>query len=238
MSIVINVRTLARIKLKAIISIFAFIAGFQTLAQNDFSAINRDSVRTLVMDLGKETYYPKLLGRFNRFDTSLTLNDYRLLYYGYVFQKEYFGYADQKQKEISNLIADKKFNEAFKLCDSILAKIPISLTANYLKGLAIYLNNKEDTAYVQFKNRYRGLRDAILSTGNGLKCESAFKTIFISDEYDIMYKYFEIDGYKTQSLVYPCDKFEIKPSKYFKANLIYFETSEPLLSMEEKMKKN
>ena len=220
--------------MRALISIFAIIIAISAAAQIDYTPVNRDSVKMLITDASRECYYPKLLQRFNQFDSTLTLEDYRLLYYGFVFQKEYVGYPDQKQKEINEFINSKKYKEAVKTCDLILKQIPISLTANYLKGLSIYLNNKEDTSFLNYRNRYTLLRNAILSTGNGLTCESAFKTIFVSDEYEIMYKYFDIDGTKMQSLQYPCDKFDINPSKYFQASLIYFDTSEPFFIWKRK----
>lgn len=223
--------------MRTIISIFFIIVAFNAFGQNNFSRINRDSVKLLISDHSKETYYPKLMSRFNQFDTTLTLEDYRLLYYGFVFQKEYSGAFYQKQQEITQLINEKKYDLAIKTCDSILEKVPVSLTTNYLKGFAIYLVNNTDSNYLHYRNRYSKLRAAILSTGNGLTCGSSFKTIFVSDQYEIMYRYFHIPEYKTQYLVYPCDKFEIKPSKYFQSDVIYFDTSEPLLNTDEKLKK-
>lgn len=223
--------------MKLTITILLTISTFSVFGQNNFRRVNRDSVKLLISDQSKDTYYPKLMNRFNHFDTTLTLQDYRLLYYGFVFQKEYSGDFYQKQQEITQLIHENKFDLAIKTCDSILQKVPVSLIANYLKGFAIYMIRNTDSNYLRYRTRYSKLREAILSSGNGLTCSSSFKTIFVSDDYEIMYRYFQIPEYITQYLVYNCDKFEIKPSKYFQANAIYFDASDPLLNTEERLKK-
>ncbi len=223
--------------MKVTIPTFLFIISLNAFGQNAFSRINRDSVKLLISDQSKETYYPKLLERFHQFDTTLTLEDYRLLYFGFVFQKEYSGDFYPKQREITLFIHEKKFDLAIKTCDSILEKVPVSLIANYLKGFAIYLIRNTDSNYLRYRNRYAKLREAILSTGNGLTCSTSFQTIFVSDDYEIMYRYFQIPEYTKQYLVYKCDKFEIKPSKYFQSHAIYFDASEPLLNTGERLKK-
>ncbi|HUZ61406.1 MAG TPA: DUF4919 domain-containing protein [Hanamia sp.] len=223
--------------MKLTITILLIISTFSVFGQNNFSRVNRDSVKFLISDQSKDTYYPKLMKRFNDFDTTLTLKDYRLLYYGFVFQKEYSSGFYQDQREITLLINEKKFALAIKTCDSILQKVPVSLIANYLKGFAIYMIRNTDSNYLRYRTRYSKLREAILSSGNGLTCSTSFKTIFVSDDYEIMYRYFQIPDYTTQYLVYNCDKFEIKPSKYFQSNAIYFDASEPLLNTEERLKK-
>ncbi|HEY2720215.1 MAG TPA: DUF4919 domain-containing protein, partial [Chitinophagaceae bacterium] len=70
----------------------------------DFSPVDRQKTRDQVMNSNADTYYPKLLRRYEQFDTSLTPDQYRLLYYGFVFQKEYSGYNDNRSKEIQDLI--------------------------------------------------------------------------------------------------------------------------------------
>jgi hypothetical protein len=206
-------------------------------AQNDFTPVDRNTVEKEVTTAGQPGYYPTLLHRFNSFDTTLTNTDYRLLYYGFAFQKAYEGYATHKKKEILTALQNKDYKMMISLCDDVLKEIPISLVANYYKGLALFHQNENDRVVMMYRDRYRGLRNAILSSGNGLTCATAFKVLYVGDEYDIMYNYFEIDGYKMQSLQYPCDKFEITPSTYFKASRIHFDAAEPMLNFEKELKK-
>lgn len=213
--------------LTIVFCLFALLAN----AQSTFQHIDRNAVQAAVTDANQATYYPKLVARLAAFDTTLTAEEYRNLYYGFVFESGYNGYIDHKKREINALIKAQDYAGAVTMCDEVLSKIPISLNANYLKGYALFQLDKTNPQAAAYRTRYRKLRDAILASGDGLTCESAFKTIFIDDEYDIMYHYFEVEGYSSQSLVTPCDRFSIEPSKYFKASAIYFDTSETLLSM-------
>lgn len=206
---------------------FMLIVG-SAFSQQQFSTVDRATVQMQVTNEHSEAYYPKLLQRFNAFDTTLSNAEYRLLYYGFVFQSEYQGYNDMKEKEIREFINDKKYKRAIALCDSVLATIPISLSANYYRGLSMFLSDSTDLSYTKFRDRYYLLLDAIYSSGDGLTCETAFKTIFVSDEYEFMYNYLEIEDVGTQSLTGNCDLFEVSTSRYFEKERLYFDTSESL----------
>ncbi len=208
------------------------LCASQAQAQHTFQRVEREQVKRAVTDPSQPSYYPKLLARFTAFDTTLTQTDYRNLYYGFVFQPAYQGYMDHQKAAVRKQLAAHNYVRAATICDSVLATIPISLNANYLKGYALYANDKTSPQFRQYLNRYRGLRDAILSSGNGLSCETAFKTIFVDDEYEIMYQYLEVESHESQALVQTCDRFSIKPSKYFQASSLYFDTSETLLSLQ------
>ncbi|HLZ89700.1 MAG TPA: DUF4919 domain-containing protein, partial [Puia sp.] len=163
------------------------------------------------------------------------------LYYGFVFQKEYSPYGDDRKGAILGFMRDKKYPVVIAVCDSILERTPVSLVGNYYRGLAMYLEGKDnpavvDSAYKGFRDRFVGLQKAILSTGDGLSCKTAFKTIFVSDEYEIVSRWFELDAPSGQSLVYPCDKLAVRPNAYFKSNAIYFDTSETFIAMKNKFK--
>ena len=215
-----------------------FFAASQIFAfgQNEFVAVDRKLVENAVSDSKKETFYPKLIRRFNDFDTTLTNEDYRLIYFGYAFQKEYTGQENSGEMDISKALDSSNYSELNKLCDVILKANPISLKANYNKGLALFKLDKNDESYLKYRNRYRKLRDAILSSGNGLSCKSSFKVLYVGDEYEIMYRYFEVSDFKSQSLQYPCDRMKISPSKYFKASDMYFDTSESMMVLEKMLK--
>lgn len=173
-----------------------------------------------------KTYYPKLLQRFLSNDTNLTLNDFRLLYYGQAFSGHYDPNITADVR-IEEMIKMKNYGDALRLCDSVLDKMPLHLNANLLKGLALYAVNEEDPIAFRYRRRFINLCEAILSSGNGLNCNSAFKTMFVADEYSVM-AYFAIDEFKSQSLEGHCDHFELDPSAHYNAKAIYFDTSETL----------
>jgi len=217
-----------------LIILFFMMAG-AAMAQNNFRPVNRDSVKLAISDSSKDTYYPKLMERYNRFDTTLTVEDYRLIYYGYVFQDEYFAYANDKKREIGELVNKRKYDKASEVCDEALAGMRVGLSPNFFKSYVLFQMNVTDSAAF-YIFRYQRLRDAILSTGNGETCETAFKTIYVSDEYDIIHNWFDIES-RGQSLVkFICDKLQVSKSKNWRQNSIYFDTSETFENMKKKFR--
>lgn len=221
--------------MKSLITFFFFIIAGSAIAQNNFRPINRDSVKLAVTDAAKDTYYPKLLDRFNHFDTTLTLDDYRLLYYGFVFQDEYHALFNDKEGVISELAGRKKYDKALEECNSVLEKMPVGLKANFYKGLLLNQIAESDSAK-GYAIRYKMLLDAVLSSGDGLTCETGFRAISVSDEYNILRTYLSKSN-PLHTTVYPCDKFKISKSDKFNARTIYFDISESFRNMEKLFKK-
>ena len=50
---------------------------------------DNEAIRAAVGDTGSEFYYPALMARYVRGDSTLTAADYHHLYYGFAFQEEY-----------------------------------------------------------------------------------------------------------------------------------------------------
>src|SRR6186713_2389434 len=168
-----------------ILLLLSFVFSCTAFAQ---TSVNMTAVKAATAD-GK---YAKLLERFNAFDTTLTIDDHRLLYYGAVYQPGYSAVPELKQKEINAAITKRDFTNVIALCNEVLKKYPISLTANFAKGLALVSANANDTVYGNYMNRYASLLRTIASSGNGKTCKTGFKIIFIADEYEMIYKYFGI----------------------------------------------
>jgi Domain of unknown function (DUF4919) len=224
--------------MKLIIAAFFLMIPFLAKSQTDFKKVDRAIVEKEVKDTGADTFYPKLLNRFNSFDSTLTNEGYRLLYYGFVFQENYAGDADEKKTEIRKALKNNDYDLAIKMCDTVLEHYPVSLSANYNRALGLYFKNKENLVYKNYGDRYKKLLDAIVSSGDGLTCETSFRTICISDEYEIMYNYFQIEKNSGQSLLYPCDKLSVTPSQYFKEKDMYFDTSESMMFMDNLLKED
>lgn len=223
--------------MKNIITLLLFVLPLATLAQRSFTPVNMEEVKAAVSDSKATTSYTKLLARFNAFDTSLTMDEHRLLYYGAVFQQGYGAYPELKEKEINEAIKKGEFAKASLICDSVLKTYPVSTTINFAKGLSLVSANAEDTVYMQYMNRYANLLRTIASTGNGKTNKTGFKTIFVSDEYEMIYKYFSIKQHLTQKLDGICDVFEVSPSDKWTDKKIYFDVSEILKKEATQLKK-
>jgi hypothetical protein len=202
---------------QTIIALLLFTFSCAAFAQK---AVNMELVKAGIAE------YPKLLARFNTFDPTLTIDDYRLLYYGTVFQPGYSADPELKQKEISAAIGKRDFTNVIALCDSVLKKYPVSMTANFAKGLALISANPNDTVYHAYMNRYATIIRTILSSGNGKTAKTAFKTIFVADDYELIYKYFGITKVIAQNMEGKNDVFEVQPSDKWVDKKIYFDAEE------------
>ena len=212
---------------------FVFVFSLPLAKAQEELNIDYAEIKQTVTNKESEYYYPKLLQRFNRFDETLTLEEYALIYYGFSFQDDYL-VNQPNEKKLFELINLEDYNGLIAECEKVLETNPVSLAANDNMGYALFKLGKSEKEWKNYQNRFRGLRKAIIYSGNGLTCETGFKVIYISDEYNVLYDYFEIPKIYRQSLTNGlCDKFEIEPSDYFQVNEIYFDISRKLIRQQE-----
>ena len=100
---------------------------------------------------------------------------------------------------------------------------------NYL-GFIYHLKGDEKSAK-NISTRFSKIIDAIISTGDGQKCETGFHVISVSHEYALL-NIFQLE-HKSQSLVGNCDYFSFEKDKY-KLEGIYFRIDK-ILESEMKM---
>lgn len=70
---------------------------------------------------------------------------------------------------------------------------------------------------------FKGIINAITSSGDGLKCETGFHVIYISHEYILLNMFGLVS--KSQGLVNSCDYFAFEKGKY-EINGMYFDISQ------------
>lgn len=189
--------------------------------------INFDKIKATIENIESVNYYPKLLKRYNDFDSTLTTQDYSMIYYGFSFQDNYIK-NQPDEKILNNLSQTKDYKKIIAECQKILDKNPVSLNANNQMGYALFNLGRPASEWKKYQNRYRAFRKVIVYSGNGLSTESAFKVIYVSDEYDILYKYFDIEKIQRQTLVGMSDKFEITPTQQYNSKEMYFDISQKL----------
>jgi len=100
-------------------------------------------------------------------------------------------------------------------------------------GFALFKLKETESEWSKYQKRYRAIRKVIEYSGNGLTPETAFKVIYVSDEYDIMYDYFEIPKIQRQTLEGSCDKFDVTPSDYCKVKEVNFDISRKLFRQQQ-----
>ncbi|MFZ4930417.1 DUF4919 domain-containing protein [Chryseobacterium sp. Mn2064] len=214
--------------IKVFFSLFFFI-GFTFLQAQKlkFKAPDYSLIEKNIQDKNSEFYYPKLLKRLQQNDTILTNDEYRHLYFGYIFQKSYSPYKiSKKAEEMTKYyrgegITEKDLPKGIQLFKEALEENPLDIRAmNYLAYM-YHLTNDETTAKKIAEN-FRGLLEAILSSGDGLTCETGFHVISVTDEY-VMMNRFQMEPI-SQSYKGQCDYQKFEKDKYTVPGL-YFNVS-------------
>lgn len=208
----------------ALIVLLNLQSGF--CGKDSFIKVDMEQIRSEVSNSESPNHYPKLLERLTKLDTSLTLVEYRYLYYGFAFQETYTGMNNIRKKEIYELIENKKFKRAMDVCDSALTEVPVSLSLNFIK---LFLAQKiDETSFdvVAYRQHYLGILLTILTSGDGKSAKSAYKTILISDDYDIAYTFYQIEEVTSQEFIDLSNVLMVKPNKTWKKKKMYFDASE------------
>ncbi|KAB1230147.1 DUF4919 domain-containing protein [Chryseobacterium viscerum] len=213
---------------KAFFLLFFLIQlSFSQAQKLEFKAPDYAGIQKNIENKNSEFYYPELLKSLKKNDTLLTTNQYRHLYFGYTFQKEYKPYKiGKKAEEVAKYyrgegISQKDLSKGIQLFLDALDENPLDLRAmNYLAYL-YHLNNDDDTAK-KIAGNFHGLLGAILTSGDGLTCETGFHVISVTDEYVLLNR-FQMET-KAQSHDGKCDYQEFEKGKY-KIPGFYFDIS-------------
>jgi len=211
--------------MKALLTFLFVFAALNTAMSQAPVKVDNDKIKQATSDSSSKFYYPLLMARWKLLDNSLTEEDCRHLYYGYVFQPGYNGFADEQTALLNRLWEAKKTNEALDTALGIVQEMPVSLRANFNVVIAYYAADSTHPDFQNYLNRYKMLMAAVVSSGDGFTCETAIKTIKVSDEYEIIYRHFGIKKVGAQALVFPCDKLAVTPNADFAKSEIFFDTS-------------
>ncbi len=148
-------------------------------------------IREEVTNPSSPYYYPKLMERYERNETIMTLADYRRLYLGYVFQEDFNPYRMSPYAGIvENLYYKSKHSTSER--DSIIEKAQLSLKDDPFNLQQIdYLiyayreKGKNNLANI-WQYRLNHLLEAIVSTGTGIDREHAWYVISPQHEYFLL----------------------------------------------------
>jgi len=196
-------------------------------------------IRKAILKEKSADYYPALMERYRRTDTSLTVGDYRLLYYGYIYQAGYqpypfSAYTDSVGSILNrDTLNDGDFGRLIRYETAILEDCPFNLRDLNILGYA-YARTGDTALAVLLPYRMDMIIRAILSTGDGKTEKTAFHVISISHEYDLL----EVLGLKfggRQMLTRGgCDYLEVQKNDshidglYFDVNKILEKENEAL----------
>jgi hypothetical protein len=194
--------------------------------------IDYDDIKQKVNNPESEYYYPKLLERYNNFDSTLTVEDYALIYYGFSFQYDFF-VEQPDQSKILMLWFRRSYDDVVVECNKILEKDPISFIANYYLSEALKSLNSSEKEWKKYLNRYTTFKDIIVKSGDGKSCETAFKVVYNYDQKLILQDYFKIQMIYEQVIENNCESHLINPNEKFDGEKIYFDISRHILKTKD-----
>ncbi len=222
--------------MKAVILIFSFLfATLQALPQDiKFEKPNYKKIKKAISKRKSDLYYPKLMEKYLKGDTTMTLEEKRHLYYGFTFQSNYspYGEPDYYDSLLAVLKQDTLTNDDLHkiivFADSVLAEDPFNLRSMDYQLYAYKQLGKEE-AYMKRFAQMQIIVDAILSTGIGISKETAFYVIAVPHEYFIL----EVLGFEfgnLQKLIDHYDFLKVADNEYGIEGL-YFDVTPCLNSL-------
>ncbi|HAO45907.1 MAG TPA: DUF4919 domain-containing protein [Ferruginibacter sp.] len=145
-----------------------------------------------IADKNSPFYYPALLKRYTDNDTTLSNEQYRYLYYGFSFQKNYSAYGSPSvDEELKKAISANETDKVIELEKKALAEFPFNIRNLYM--LRKMLDKKGETALADvYDKKMISVVKAIMSTGDGATDTTAMYVISVQHEYDII----SLLGYK------------------------------------------
>lgn len=191
--------------------IFVLPLGVYAQAPEDkFMVPDYASIKQIVADPNSAFYYPKLFKKYQANDTTLSFRDYRMLYYGYVFQPGYERNAKHTPEDDSiaaifakGQLTEQDLEDIVRLGIAYTEKVPFDLKRINLVHVAASELGDDAIAKI-YLHKVRMLALTVLTTGNGLSEETPFYVISESDENAMI----NILGYK------PGERFDVRNTRY------------------------
>lgn len=186
--------------MKKLLAIMSLVIGISLFAGTSLDAAdkdkfkptvpNMDSIRINTQDPRSNYYYKRLWRKFLSNDTNMSMQEYRHLYLGYIFQEDYNPYRQSEfSKKIQPLYYKKKHTQAE--CDTIIKYAELSLAddpfdLNQMQFFIYALKEKKKFARASiWQFRLNHILQAILSTGTGQQ-DKPWVVINPAHEYNIV----------------------------------------------------
>ena len=152
----------------------------------DLEMIQRET-----LDPSSKFYFPKLMAKYVRNDTTMTNEEYRMFYLGYMFQEDYDPYRVSPYSGVTDELRTKTTHSKEEI-DTIRKYAELALRDNpfdlrQISFLVHVLKEKrKDMSAKIWEYRLEHLLGAIKSTGTGENIENAWFVIYPVHEYDMV----------------------------------------------------
>jgi hypothetical protein len=187
-------------------------------------------IRETTLDKGSPLSYQNLMDRYRANDTTLTESDFRLLYYGFLYQPGFSPYGISTYSDSVRALMGQDslrmmdFPKMIRFETMILNEYPFNLRD--LNAIGYAYERMGDTANAIFAGyKLNMIVNTILSTGDGIADSTAWHIISVGHEYDIMNLLgFQFGGEQSLTIT-NCDFLTVEENKYGIEGL-YFDVKE------------
>ncbi len=178
--------------MKRLTIFLGFLLGMNMQAQQtSFLKVDFAAIETAVASAASPFYFPALFARYRNADTTLSMEEFRYLYYGFTFQENYQPYKrPEAESAIQELMQhDTLTTDDFNVIRShgldILKQHPFSTRYLLTSAVACTQTGRHEEAR-KYYFQYESLISTILSSGDGATEQSAWSVILISDEAELI----------------------------------------------------
>ena len=141
--------------------IFAFCFMASAFSQHPEPQLNFNLIKTQLNDRNFKKNYSMLMSRYQKFDPSLTLDDYAVIYYGYT-EKDEILKTNPNDDFIKRLFTHELYYEVAEECEKVLEKNPLNLFANDYMSFALHKMGLNKNDWEKYQTRYRMLKRVIV----------------------------------------------------------------------------
>lgn len=150
-----------------------------------------EAIRKTTLDPQSKFYFPKLRQKYETNDTTMTPEEFRNFYLGYMFQEDYDPYRESPYPAMTDSLRNKPTHTKEEI-DTILKYTQLSLQDNPfdLRQMSFLVHvlkeRRKDMRAKIWEYRLEHLLGAIKSTGTGDSGENAWYVMTPSHEYDMV----------------------------------------------------
>ena len=169
-------------------------------------------------------YFPKLRAKYDHNDTTMTNEEYRYFYLGYMFQEDYDPYRVSEYADRTDELRQKATHTRAEI-DTIehYAKMTLKDNPFDLRQMSFLVHvlkeRRKDNMAKVWEYRLEHLLGAIKSTGTGENVDNAWFVIYPMHEYDLI----QMLGYEAVDVEYPVpneiDRLMVTPTGETKKRL-------------------
>lgn len=166
-------------------------------------------IQRSTLDPNSPYYYPKLMAKYEKKDTTMTPDEFRHFYLGYMFQEDFDPYRVSPYANKTDDLRQKKEHTKQEM-DTIEKYANLALEDNPfdLRQMSFLVHvlkeKKKDMRAKIWEYRLENLLGTIMSTGTGKDVDNPWYVVYPMHEYDVA----QLLGYEAVDVEYPRDGYD------------------------------